>query len=438
MSSTRRSLLTFPSPFCDYLYTMGKFDWRQIMPGLSPWNLAPDICPETRLLLGCARTCIDFEKSGQIKACIQENVSWMRLIKIAFHHRMMPLLYGTLSSTCPEYVPQTVLELLHDHFRISAQRNQLLAGELVTILALFKMHDISVMSFKGPVLATFLYRNPAYRECGDLDLLIRKRDVPRAKNLLIAHGYHLPPRDATDRQQAFIFKYKHSYNLFSKVTQVNVDLHWRFTSRAIPFGLDLDSLWKCLDPMSFAGTTVLSPPPDILLVLLCVHGAKHFNPWERLIWICDVAKLIEIYQQMNWERALGHADQLGSKRMLFVGILLASALMEVSPPGEILQMAATDRIARILATQIGKRIFAENRHATRYDRKAIPNLLFHLRMRERLRDRLSTFLQLTHRKLSFDVTYRKSLKTLPLQAYLPLLSYTLLPGFDGLGSQFQE
>ena len=94
----------------------------------------------------------------------------------------MPLLYGTLSSTYPEYVSQTVLELLRDHFRISAQRNQLLASELVTILALFKMHDIPVMSFKGPILATSLYQNPAYRECGDLDLLIKKGSS-RAKNL---------------------------------------------------------------------------------------------------------------------------------------------------------------------------------------------------------------------------------------------------------------
>jgi len=34
------------------------------------------------------------------------------------------------------------------------------------------------------------------------------------------------------------------------------------------------------------------------LVLICIHGAKHF--WERLMWIADVAALISRQTAINW------------------------------------------------------------------------------------------------------------------------------------------
>ena len=323
--------------------------------------------------------------------------------------------------------------LLQDHFLANTQRNQNMVGELLTILALFEMHEIPVAPYKGPVMANSLYGNPAIRDCGDLDLLIRKSDVARARDLLSEQGYHLSQTDATDVQQALILRYKHSYNLFSDKTQINVDLHWRFTDHAIHFDLDLESLWAYLEPSSFAGRTVLSPSPEILLILLCVHGSKHFNPWNRLIWVCDIARLIKICPKMDWQRVLKYAEQLGSVRMLFVGILLADNLLGSGVPEEISSRVASDPIASILAIQVSKWMFSENERATQYDEKAIPNLIFHLRMRERLRDRIKTFSRLTHRKLSFNASYRASLTTLPWQGFLPLLFSTFHPRHKGFG-----
>ena len=112
---------------------------------LLKWNLAPDSCPEARLLLACARTCIDHENTDQIKALLQEEIYWMRFIKLAFSHRMMPLLHNVLNTTHPEYVSQIAMFLLQDHFQTNTQRNQTLVRGLLTILALFEIHEIPVM-----------------------------------------------------------------------------------------------------------------------------------------------------------------------------------------------------------------------------------------------------------------------------------------------------
>src|ERR1700681_921232 len=64
-----------------------------------------------------------------------------------------------------------------------------LTGKLLRLLELFQAAEIPVIPLKGPVLAQILYGDPVLREFEDLDLLVRKRDVLRALQLLNAHGY---------------------------------------------------------------------------------------------------------------------------------------------------------------------------------------------------------------------------------------------------------
>lgn len=90
--------------------------------------------------------------------------------------------------------------------------------------------------------------------------------------------------------------------------------------------------------MALAGETVLSFHPEDLLLILCVHGAKHY--WARLNWICDIAELIRGHQGIHWERVMEQAVRLRSERILFLGLLLAGNLLGAALPENILQRDA--------------------------------------------------------------------------------------------------
>ena len=83
------------------------------------------------------------------------------------------------------------LEELREHFYANAGRNLFLAKELIKLLHLFSAHEISAIPYKGPVLAVSVYGNLAFREFGDLDILVRERDYQTAQHLLSAQGYRL-------------------------------------------------------------------------------------------------------------------------------------------------------------------------------------------------------------------------------------------------------
>lgn len=387
----------------------------------------PDICPEAQFLLDCARACIDFENADLERSLPKGDFSWVSFLRLAFKHRMIPLLQVVLSGTMQEFVPPIALKMMHDHTCFSIQRNQTLIRELMGILALFESHEILAVPHKGPVLSESLYQNPALRDSGDLDLLIRKRDVRHAMDLLVDRGYTLPRSDASETTREFIFQFKHSYNLIRQSDLICLDLHWKFTDKHIPFDLSLGDMRDCLTPVAFAGRTVLSPSPEIMLNLLCVHGSKHFNPWERLLWICDLARLFKVYNCIDWGQTIEFAEKYGIKRVLAVGVLLAGQLLKAEIPRGLSKRLRHDSVAEALSRQIGGRFFQEEGRATRYDEKAVPNLIFRIRMRERLRDRKSTLVLLALRKLSMNRESRSSLKTLPFRCFLPLTICALFP-----------
>ena len=116
---------------------------------------------EVDLLLCCASTHIDSEKAERIRILLRQNIDWDHLLKMALAHRVMPLLYRSLSATSGQDVPDAVLGQLNNHFNANANRTLFLAGELLKLLRLFNAHHISAMPFKGhsipqfPLTATF-------------------------------------------------------------------------------------------------------------------------------------------------------------------------------------------------------------------------------------------------------------------------------------------
>ena len=73
----------------------------------------------------------------------------------------------------------------------NARRNLLLVGQLLMLLRLFKDNDIPIIPYKGAVLAASAYGDITLREFHDLDFLVQKDHLLKARDLLLSHGYQL-------------------------------------------------------------------------------------------------------------------------------------------------------------------------------------------------------------------------------------------------------
>jgi hypothetical protein len=277
-----------------------------------------------------------------------------------------------------DLVPPSVWAELQYHFHANAQRNLLLGGTLLRLLGLLARHDIPAIPYKGPVLAMAVYGNLALRQFGDLDILVRQQDVERAKDLLLAQGY----RWWEQRPLTLLPRQRKVYELISADGQVLVELHWAITSSTFYFPLNPARLWERLETVVLLETPVRTLTSEYLLLILCVHGAKHH--WHRLAWICDTATLLHVSAEINWEYLLEQADRLGCRRMLLLGVFLAQTLLGKSLSEPLQHRLDADVTIPSLTQEVQARLFSDARRPL----AAIDRPLFYLHLRERLRDRL--------------------------------------------------
>jgi hypothetical protein len=333
---------------------------------------------------------------------------------------MAPLLYWHLDATSPEAVPENALDRLRSHFRSNCLRNLFLAGELLRLLNVFEAHGILAVPYKGPSLAVSVYGDLALREFCDLDILVHRHDVSQAKEVLASMGYQARYQ-LTKAQEAAFLRSQCEHPFMRGDGKSIVELHWGVAEKHF-FPLDTERLWGRLDRMPLGGGTVLSLSAEDMLLILCVHGSVH--AWERLEWICDVAELVRVCQDIEWERIMAQASALGGERMLLLGLFLASDLLGASLPERVSQRLRGEPNVKALAGGIREQLFRETHipggFLEGYEGAPAFHAL-HVKLRERLSDKIRYFVlkAITLRGEDWDL--------LPLPRFLFPFYYVLRP-----------
>jgi len=294
----------------------------------------------------------------RVRALITSGLDWQPLMKAAGEHGVTPLVFSQLLAHFAELVPAEWRTRMRQKVEETAQRNLYLTAEMFRLANRFRAEGMLAVPYKGPLLATQAYGNFAMRQFSDLDFAIRQRDLPRAAALLAADGYNAVFGAITADEGT---RPNHSeYQFVRPVGNVIVEMQTEVTLRYFPRALDFDALQGRLVRVSLAGGETLSFSPEDTLILLAVHGAKHF--WERLLWIADIAELSQAPDGIDWAEAFSRAQEMGVSRMLKLALYLAHRMLEAPLPDDVLEKVLRDQIAKKLGNGICEQ-FSMSAHA---------------------------------------------------------------------------
>lgn len=312
-------------------------------------NLSSSIPPEWKLLLACSSPGCEAVTRERVRATVLSALDWPRLLAMAENHGVTPLLARCLGAHCADQVPSIWRERLQEQGRLHLFFVLSLTAELFRLVELFEREDIETAVFKGPALAVQAFGDVALRQYSDLDLFLRHRDVVRACRLMLAHGYEtrLPfgKVEAGNVPGQFLFTRSGSPAV--------VELHTERTMRYIPRRLPVDAVLARRTNVKLDGRDVPAFSFEDTLVLISIHGSKHF--WDRLMWIADVASL-GCSRSLDTAAVLLFARELGAVRMLRLGLCLARDLLDASLPEDLAKDAASDGVARSLASRVSRRL----------------------------------------------------------------------------------
>jgi Uncharacterised nucleotidyltransferase len=310
-------------------------------------SIRPDpLSAEWRALLECATPQSD---SARLQLFLGAPLAWPAFLALAQAHGTLPLVEFRLRDVDPSLIPPEIRQLLRETLRTQAVFTLSLTAELFRLLNEFDSIGVPVLITKGPALSVRCYGDPGLRQYGDLDLIVRGKDIERVTTVMLGLGYRAKVSPAAIKARKLPGEY-----VFTKPgTQLLVEFHTEDTFRYYPRAVNVETLLQRSARVPFDGGHASALSLEDELLLICIHGAKHF--WQRLMWIADVAAFIT-RQPVRWDLAMSIAQNVAAQRMLLLGLRLASNVLKIELPAAVAATVHRDPAVARLAAQIAERL----------------------------------------------------------------------------------
>lgn len=251
----------------------------------------------------------DQPNDGAAGHILIDEADWSGFLAVTQAHRLAGLVaYGvrTGSISVTESQRNDVAAIDQSWQNRALELEQLLVQVCTT---LFRA-GIDYRVIKGSALAHTAYSDPSMRVMGDIDLVIRGRDLREARRIIMSQFATATPLpelrpgfDATFGKETTFM-----------VNNMEIDVHR--TLVAGPFGLRLDPDELFTAPINFSvgGTELRTLPPAATFVQVCFNAALGDVP-PRLSSLRDVAQVL-LATQPNADHVLALAEQWGAEAVV--------------------------------------------------------------------------------------------------------------------------
>ena len=145
---------------------------------------------------------------------IPEGVDWEAVGKLAKEQDVVSFLYdGAAAANAP--VPAALLQKWKSKMLQGVVRNERLLRAQEELLGWLREEEIPAVVLKGSSVSQY-YPQPDLRILGDIDILVRKPDVDRVRELLEQHGYRFT-------------EHEHNFHLSFSHPNAYVEVHYNVT-----------------------------------------------------------------------------------------------------------------------------------------------------------------------------------------------------------------
>jgi hypothetical protein len=244
---------------------------------------------------------------------------WQQILDEASAHGLIFWLQGL------SWLPAPLQERVRQECLIMSARNLALAGELRTLLRAFRDHGIRCLPLRGLALAERLYGGVPPRPMGDIDLLVRKEDLPRVQELFRALGFK-----EMDRWPGFASQFSYTLKFFAERSlMVIVEPHRTIAYPPFVDRLDMEAVWSRCVRARVLGEETLSLGREDLLIHLCLH-LNHRDD-APFLWVYELDRYLrQESDTMQWDLVLSLSREMGVARL--VGQALKEAATQLGAP----------------------------------------------------------------------------------------------------------
>lgn len=291
------------------------------------------------------------------------DLQWDELAARSAREHLSPLLYHALCRIAVDIpIPPAIVENLARAYLHTGADNAIFYHFLAEVLASLQAHSIPVIALKGAHLAELIYGNIALRPMCDIDLMVRKEDLPLVARKLLEMGYTAQSYVGSELDCSI---HQH-LPAFSKKRAPTIEIHWTISSPNHPFAVDVSGLWDRAQAITLAGVEIQGLSPPDLLLHSCIHAAYQHKFEMALISFADIAEILRHYEQeMAWERFLLLAELWKAGKCTYVMLTFAKELFAAKVPEDVLHALEPHDIDKDIKPRFRAKILAGESTAPR-------------------------------------------------------------------------
>lgn len=307
--------------------------------------------PEEALLLISARREIP-DKLLNAATDLIPKIDWDRFLQLTLEHGVGPLVYASMKRHFPSSVPEPCLVQLRQNALMNAQNNLALLRELLTTAQQLDSNGIKYAIFKGLIINQMVYQDMGIRKCGDIDLLVSKKDFPRAKAWFLSQGF---TRTLTDIAEIQCMQ----SGLWNEQRRISIDLHWGIPPPEL--GIRAIKILNNLSEIGLGGKSLPTFSPEDLFIVMCVNATKEY--WNQHLYpYCDIHEFLQDHGDLDWKHILKRASELKCERMLHAALGMVKELYETSLPAEVDKYSQPGSPTYMVVKELQQQLFELDTH----------------------------------------------------------------------------
>mgnify|MGYP000271275518 CR=1 FL=1 len=247
------------------------------------------------------------------KLQIQISPNYEEILKLASIHKVVPLIYESAYKT-ESFNKQD--QNFMKHFKTTSMQivySQIQRSErFLQLYKQFNKAGMKILVFKGIILRE-LYPIPDERVSGDEDLLIERKDLQQAIEILEVNNME---RVLSDEEEADVYHY------FCKKTGLHLEIHTTLFGEKSTTNKNMEqiftSVFQDVDTININNVYVHTFSIDKHFLYVICHAIKHFvSCGTGIRQICDISMYInKHYENINWDYIWKEINSLGYDTLL--------------------------------------------------------------------------------------------------------------------------
>ena len=312
------------------------------------------------------------------------SLDWERVVAVGVKNRMHTLLYRVLQAMGQlEQLPPPARQAIEDAAATYAHNADMLGDSLRRFLLLAAAAHLEIVVIKGLYTCINVYGDAAMRPGGDIDLLVRKKDVYPVMELL--KQVDVDAFWPNLMQDAYYDRHHLHQQRSTKDLRIWYEIHWALDHPLTRMTVDYEAMMNRARPATLLGAPIREQTTADLILTLIIHLVKHavYLPSSlshpelariilgdgMLMYFVDIAEAIKqlkpdaaAWQQMVMlSRQWGIGDMTGSVLRVcqeFLTTPVPAAVLDALPVGDcgrVTRFAMSKMVEYTLAQYQGER-----------------------------------------------------------------------------------